>query len=187
MRAPERRSRAGLTLLEVVIALSITSLVLLGARLLFAQLADGAERVAEEAAASDEEANGARYLRELIGRMDLRSPDPDGTGGHRLEGDATGADFWTWCDVPAGWQELCHVTLALQGEGADSSVLVVRVNDGKPLLLRGGLRGAHLGYLSAAGMGGTWLPMWNSVITLPLALGVLSEDDTMIVRVGERG
>ena len=194
MRSPETAGRAGFTLLEVVVALAITGMVLLGARLVFGQLADGAERVAEEAAALDREANAMRYLRELVGSAEVQPAAEDGSGERAFVGEAGGVRFWTWCEVSAGWQERCQATLGLladdsggAGRAGDAAVLAVRVGGGDVLTLRRGLRRARLAYLSDAALGGRWMRNWESTVSLPLAIGVLSADDTVIVRIGERG
>jgi prepilin-type N-terminal cleavage/methylation domain-containing protein len=176
----------GFTLFEVIVALTITSLLLLGARAIFEQLADGAEQVVRAAAAGDAQANGDRLLRDLVERIEVEPGDTTGVGAHAFMGEAGGARFWTWCDVPAGWQERCHVTLGLLAERSDT-VLVVAIDGGEVLPIRRHLYRGNLAYLLDAGNGGQWSRRWESVITPPLAIGVLSPADTLLLRIGDRG
>ena len=108
MRASRRHSR-GFTLIEVVIALTLSGIVLLGARALLSELADGERRITESAAIVQADANGERLLRTLLGRVDMGSSEQ-----LRFGGTPTGARFTSWCDVPSGWIERCDVELAIE-------------------------------------------------------------------------
>ena len=69
MRASSGRPD-GFTLIEVVVALALSGIVLLGARMLLSELADGERRIAESTAVVEAKANGERLLRALLGRVD---------------------------------------------------------------------------------------------------------------------
>lgn len=198
MRRDRTRRPAGFTLLEMVIALALGGVVLLGVRLISTQLADTARRLDEVAAASDRTANGERLLRALVGRMEIGTSDEATFGGDERE-----ARFTSWCEVPAGWLERCQVALTVLPTGdarLAASMATGRVEDAAVLVR--GFGAAELRYLSDAGAGGTWFRSWGRGITAPLAIGiVLHRDttvleavtgrrrtgDTLIVRIGERG
>lgn len=184
-------ARPGFTLIEIMVAIAIGGLVLLGARSLLEALADEEHHVAREAAIHDARANGERLLRDLVGRMEIGTAESG-----PFAGDATETSFTSWCDVPAGWQERCEVTIAFENEGAEPA-LVAHLPGGRRLTLRSGFRAGALRYLNNASSGGQWFQQWGKGITAPLAIGVLLERetgavdapivDTLIVRIGERG
>jgi prepilin-type N-terminal cleavage/methylation domain-containing protein len=182
MRIAERAAgRAGFTLIEVVVAISITALLLVGARAVFEQLGDHAEAVVAAASAGDREANGQTLVRALVGRVET-SPEPE----RRFDGTADGARFSTWCDTAGGWLERCTATLGFVTV-ADTAVLAVRQGDAEPVALRRGFRDGRLVYLRSAAEGGSWVRNWSSAVSAPLAVGVVIDGDTAIVVIGERG
>jgi prepilin-type N-terminal cleavage/methylation domain-containing protein len=197
--AHKRGASSGFTLVEIMVAIAIGGLVLLGARALLEALADEEGHVAREAAIHDARANGERLLRDLVGRMEVGT-----TKSGSFAGDPAEASFTSWCDAPAGWQERCRVTIAIEN-GSESDresdgagpALVARFPGGRRAVLRTGFRAGELRYLNSAASGGQWFRQWGEGITAPLAIGVLlqreSSDvegfvvDTLIVRIGERG
>lgn len=182
MRTPERPAgRAGFTVIEVVVAISITALLLVGARAVFEQLGGHAEAVVRAASAGDRDANGQALVRALLGRAET-SPDLE----RRFDATAEGARFATWCESAGGWLERCTATLGFVTV-ADTSVLAVRQGDGEPVALRRGFRRGAMIYLRSADEGGQWVRNWSSAVSAPLAVGVVIDGDTIIVRIGERG
>jgi hypothetical protein len=165
----------------VVVALAVSGLVLLGARVMLGQVADGAEQIAATAAGVDRDANAERLLRDLVSRIEV-SPDE----GRKVAGDARGVSFSTWCDVPAGWQERCTATLGLVRVGEANVLALASPGLQVQPVRRGFERGALL-YLADAGDGGTWVREWRSAVTSPLAIGVALDADTLVLRIGERG
>jgi prepilin-type N-terminal cleavage/methylation domain-containing protein len=180
-RADPARSRAGFTLIEVLVALSIAGMLLLGTRALLEQLADGAERISRTAEAGDRDANAERLLRRLAAQIEAGGPDAAG-----FLGNERGARFATWCDVAAGWQERCTVTLGFVPV-EDGVALTALLPGGELIVVRRGVRSGALRYLYSAGDGGTWLRSWESGVSTPLAMAVVLDGDTLIVRIGERG
>ena len=175
-----RFSRVGFALIEVVVALALGGVVLLGARMLLGELADGERRMAESAAVVEADANGERLLRTLLGRLDMGASDQ-----LRFGGTPNLVRFSSWCDVPSGWLERCGVELTIEAKG-DSGALVVRFNDGSEIPLRRGFRSGTLRYLNTPANGGEWFRSWGTGVTAPLALGIILDGDTLIVRIGER-
>jgi prepilin-type N-terminal cleavage/methylation domain-containing protein len=183
VRADAGRSapRRGFTLIEVLVALAIAGTIIVTARALLEQLADDAEKLVVHAAESDSRANAEQTLRELALRLEVGTEDA-----RRFAGDERATRFTSWCEVPRGWQERCRVTLALDLDGREP-VLAAALSTGEVLVLRRGFTTGSLRYLGDAARGGTWFRSWGESITAPLAIGVVLDADTLILRIGERG
>src|SRR5688572_10408256 len=149
--------------------------------MLLEHLADDAERLVAHAATNDTEANAARTLGDLVSNLEVGTADS-----RRFAGEERDARFTSWCDVPRGWQERCTVTLAIETQGPES-VLVASLSTGELLVVRRDFSTAALRYLGDAARGGTWFRSWGESITAPLAIGVVLDADTLILRIGERG
>lgn len=182
-RAARPHRGAGFTLVEVMVAVAVIGVVLVGARTMLGQIADDADRIGAAAREADRDANAEALLRAIVGRVDV-SP---GAGTEiRFEGEPQGARFHSWCEVPDGWLEACRVSLGfIELEGA--SALVLRLSTGELVPLRRGLRAGEIVYLRDAAAGGRWVRSWGATITAPQALGIVVDGDTTIVRIGERG
>ncbi len=182
MRFPEPPAgRGGFTLMEVMVAIAISAVLLLGARVMLEQVGDSAQRIAGSAAEVDREANSERLVRALVARAEQPRP-----GEREFAGTPRGARFTTWCDVPAGWQERCTVSLGLVRVAGDN-VLALEGSGGEIVAVRRGFAQGDFLYLRDAAEGGTWLREWSSSVATPLAVGVALDGDTLILRVGERG
>lgn len=169
-------ARRGFTLLELVVALFVSGIVLVGSRLILESLSATEQREREAAATADRRANGERLLRTLLSRLEVGTDDAKEFGG-----DDWSARFTTWCDVPAGWLERCQAELTMD------TVLAVRLSTGERVVLRRGFQAGALRYLNTPAGGGQWFRVWGHGITAPLAIAVIADTDTMIVRIGERG
>lgn len=177
----ERGGRSGFTLIEVMVALLVSAIIVLGARTLLEQLGDSAQRTVAAATLADRAANGDQLLRDLAARLDMGGGDAA-----RFSGDPTTTSFRSWCDSPSGWQERCAVTLVVRaGRGGSALVGILTPGDSVTLLDRG--TPIELRYLGDPGSGGAWFSSWGAGITAPVALAVISGADTMIVRIGDRG
>jgi prepilin-type N-terminal cleavage/methylation domain-containing protein len=174
-------ARAGFTLLEVIVAIAISGLVLLGARAILSQLGTDAEAMENAAAASDRRSNADLLMRAVVGRTENSVLDRV-----RFLGDAQGARFESWCEVPGGWLEPCHAVLGVVQTG-DSASVVLTLSTGELVPVRTGLTHARLEYLVSAGEGGQWVPEWTSQLSTPVAVGIEMGDSLVIVPIGERG
>jgi len=175
--------RAGFTLVEVMVALVVMGVVLVGARAMLGQIADDADRITAAASDADREANAEGLLRVILGRLEV-SPMPGAEV--RFEGEPHGMRFHTWCDVPDGWLERCEASLGfIQVE--EESMLALRLSTGELVPLRRGFGAGELTYLRDAADGGTWVQRWGASITAPIAVGVVIDGDTTLVAIGERG
>lgn len=177
----DRDARAGFTLVELMVALVISAVVVLGARMLLEQLGDSAHRTVTAATRADRAANGERLLRDLAARLEIGTADT-----MRFSGEPGTATFSSWCDVPSGWQERCTVTLVASSDGGRAS-LAARLDRGEPITLLVRDAPIELRYLDDPRAGGRWFTNWGAGITAPLAIAVISGADTLIVRIGDRG
>lgn len=176
--------RDGFTLIEVIVALLIGSIVLLGAHAMLAALSDESRALVLASAAASRAANGEEELRAIVGQLDV------GTAGTRpFSGGAEQVSFSSWCDVPSGWLERCDVTLAFDSTGPNPGLILHRGAE-TVVLLRGFERGTFR-YLASAANGGDWVEQWGASVTAPLGIGTLLQDsarvDTVILRIGPRG
>jgi hypothetical protein len=168
---------------EVMVALTVIGIVLVGARTMLGQIADDADRITAAAAEADRDANAEALLRTVAGRLEV-SASPGDTA--RLEGEAHGMRFSSWCEVPDGWLERCRASLGfIQVDGG--TMLALRLSTGELVPLRRGFGEGELVYLRDAGNGGTWVRRWVTTLTAPLAVGIVIDGDTTIVPIGERG
>ncbi len=172
----------GFTLIELVVAIAIGGVVLLGARALWESLALSVDRLSGQARVADAQANGDRLLRSVLGRLEVGTDQSK-----EFAGDPGVVSFTTWCDVPAGWQERCDARLSIENASDSDLALVLRLSTGENVTLRRGIHVAALRYLNDPVASGVWFRVWGRGITAPLAVGVIADGDTAIVRIGERG
>lgn len=167
---PVTRPR-GFTLIEVMVALTLSALVVLLAHRVFTGVVDGAERLGAARTALDREANGRRSLAETFGSLDVGT---EGAGG--FAGRPTQADFTTWVRVPEGWLERRRVVLRVEG-GRFAGWSDVS--------------GVEFDYLLEPGATAAWVREWISPVSAPVAVRVriarVGAVDTLLFVVGSRG
>lgn len=182
-RLRPQRANGGFTLIEVMVALVVMGVVLVGARAMLGQIADQGARIGAAAEDADREANADALLHEMAGRAFVSAVIDDEV---RFDGQPGIARFRSWCEVPDGWLEPCDVSLGLI-QVDSGNVLALTLSTGELVPLRRGFRSGEILYLGDAGAGGSWVKSWGASITAPLALGVVIDGDTTIVPIGERG
>ncbi len=167
-----------MTLLEVIIALGIAGIVLLGGALLLDQITDSAGRIARERWAQSYEANAygitRRLLREALPSFDSTKP---------FRGDAHSLDYFTRCSVPRGWSETCHVTLAIDSID-DSTIVMAQFDGGEQFAVRRRAGGMVFRFFDAASRDSAWVASWATSATLPSALAIIGAADTVVFPVG---
>jgi prepilin-type N-terminal cleavage/methylation domain-containing protein len=170
--------RSGFTLLELMAALGLTGLVLLGAWRLLDQLGDARDRLTHQSAEHAAQINGGRLLRALVSRAE--SP-VDST--QRFIGNVLDASFATWCNVPAGWLERCRVSLEITSSD-DSSTVSISTEDAPPVRVWRGAGRSVLRYYGSAARDERWWDVWGTSIALPAAIGIVVDTDTLVLPVG---
>jgi len=171
--------RRGFTLVEVVVALGISAVVILAARMLLENLGNAADRVDRVAREGDDDANGERLLRALAGQIEV------GTQGETFSGDEQATQFTSWCQSPRGWRERCRITLSVEATN-ESPALTATLPDNDRVVLYRAARSMRLRYLVDASAGGTWFIKWGEGLLAPRSIGVIVDSDTLIIPIGDR-
>ena len=171
------RRQSGFSLIEVVVALSIAAIVVLIARSMLEAIGDNSRNVMRITASNDAEANGRQMLRTLL---EMTATQGDSVG---FVGKPQWTRFGSRCASPGGWTERCVVTLRVD-TARGAAAFRLAINSEMELLLEHGFRFGAILYLAAATDGGVWVRDWVSKQSAPLALGLVADGDTTIVRVG---
>jgi prepilin-type N-terminal cleavage/methylation domain-containing protein len=171
--------RAGFTLVELLVALSIGAVVLVSARTLLDGLASHTRVAVQAMHSADARANSERMAQQIFGNAAL-APGQAAS----FAGTPTEATFESWCPSPRGGLEPCHVRLAIVNADGKPAVVLSMPEGQTMTLLRG--RPARLRYLSSAADGGHWDDAWKAFQTPPLAVEATAGDRTLFFRIGER-
>jgi prepilin-type N-terminal cleavage/methylation domain-containing protein len=173
--------RVGFTLIELIVAISIGAVVLLIARALVDALGEHVEHSAAAARHEDADANGERLLRNVMANVQV------GDENHAtLDGDAVSVDLLSWCQSARGWMERCSVSISLEPDG-QGLALLASLSSAKRVVVWRANRSIELRYLADATAGGTWRTEWHQKFATPRAIALVSDGDTTIIRIGERG
>jgi prepilin-type N-terminal cleavage/methylation domain-containing protein len=175
---PRARNRRGVTLLELLIALAISGLAILGCVMLLDQLNDSHERITRERASDARAGNGDRLLRRLL--VDAHTTTDTA---ERFRGDEHNASYLTLCDTPAGWAEACRVTLSLDSL-RDSSAILAETSRDERFEVRRIPGAATFLYLDLSARDSSWVRQWATSIALPGAVAVVVGVDTTVFPLG---
>lgn len=166
-----------MTLLEIVVALTIAAVVLAGAHAIVGSLAAQASLLDDTDRADAIAGNGERLLRAFA--LDARAGvEPSAT----FAGQATAVAWDSWCAVPNGWKERCRVNAELVHHlGDEGTELRLTTSVGDSLVVLHAPSSARLMFLDDARLGGAWVAAWGPATARPVAIGVLSSADTLIL------
>jgi len=173
------RATRGFTLIEVMVALTLSALVVLLAHSVFTGVVEGARRLQAARTALDREGNAHRSLTELFGSLDVGT---EGTAG--FAGRPDRVEFTTWQRVPQGWLERRRAVVAVE-----NGVLVSRTD--VSLALEDSVTGVAFDYLLEPGANAAWVREWISPVSAPVAVRMRIQRaaaiDTLLFIVGSRG
>lgn len=167
-----------MTLVEIVAALAIAGLAVLGGALVIDQLNDQGVRIVRDGAAGARVGNGDRLLHRLFSEAE---PSLDST--EQLRGAARSVEFRTRCDSPFGWTEPCQALFAIDSL-RDSSDVTVQLSTGESVILarRAGL--AEFRYVDLLRADTAWMQRWLGGAVLPSAIAIVTSTDTLLLPVG---
>lgn len=173
---PPRRS--GFTLLELLLALTISALVVTVAHRLFTGVTESAKRMKADRAALDREMNGRRWLVEAFGSLDV------GTESGGFAGRPDRIEFSTWQRTPHGWLTRRRVNVALVMD-------TLRLEGPVSVAIAASVSALQVDYLLDPGANAKWVREWISPVSAPLAIRLrLARTvgvDTLLFLVGSRG
>ena len=173
------RSRGGMTLLELLVALSMSGLAILGGVMLLDQIGDSDARIVGDSVRDATAANGDRLLRRLLVDAHSTTDTVD-----RFRGDERNASYLTRCDTPSGWAEPCRALLSVDSLG-DSSAIVAETDRGERFEVRRVAGVGTLRYLSqSTDPDSAWVRQWTGSIALPAAIAFIAWPDTTIWPLG---
>ena len=144
--------RAGFTLVEVLVALTIGSVVVLVAHQLFAAVAREGKSLTEARVTLDRASNARRWLTAAF----LSSG---------FEGRADHVAFGAWLLTPDGWFERRDVSL-----GLSTGRLLATAPPNQTLALMDNVQDLALDYLLEPGLDARWVREWVSPVSAPLAI-----------------
>lgn len=183
----------GFTLIEVMVALALGTLVVLLAHRMFTGVADGATRLTEARRALDREANARRWLVAAFGSLDAGQVDGS------FEGHSNQVAFAGWQLTPEGWFSRRRITLTHSSSRllaliapSDTVVLSDSVSDFQlDYLLDVGSEGQSDSTPGAPGERARFVREWISPVSAPVAIRLrisrAARVDTLFVIVGPRG
>jgi prepilin-type N-terminal cleavage/methylation domain-containing protein len=175
------RQPTGFTLLELLVAMTVTGMALLIAHALFSAIERTGARMKEEHQAEEQADVGRTWLEEVFRWTEIGRP-----GDGSFDGDSETVTFTTYMRTPAGWTERHRVTI-----GATAGRLVLSDGSRDTIELRHPVTGVGFDYLLEPGAQSRWVAAWHSPVSAPLGVRMRIADsagvDTLLLRIGTRG
>ncbi len=175
--------RAGFTLIEVLVALVVASLVVLLAHRTYGEVAGLSGRIAEHRLAHDRAMNARRLLAAAFGSLDISTRRDGG-----FDGRETAARFTAWVPGLDGRSQRRRVWVYLAEAGLEATVGT------DTLLLVPDARAVAFDYLLDYGADAAWVHGWSSPASAPLAVRMRvtrgesgGAVDTLLFVIGPRG
>jgi prepilin-type N-terminal cleavage/methylation domain-containing protein len=170
----------GFTLIEVMVALMLTSLVVLVAHQLLAGVVDGAAALRRSAPLPTGPLLGREWALEACQTLEVGTPET-----HGFEGTASSARFDARLVTAEGWVERQGVTIEVREDQAliRTGAITATIVDSA--------EAPTLDYLSDGAGDGGWVMGWSSPVSAPLAIRIrwvrAGVADTILCPIGARG
>jgi prepilin-type N-terminal cleavage/methylation domain-containing protein len=180
--------RSGFTLIEVMVALVVGTVVLVLGHAMVGAVVDRGRALIAARTALDRQANASRWMASAFLSVDVGS---EGAGG--FDGEPGQVQFASWQRTPDGWFERRRLSLR-RSEGR----LVARVTPDGRVVLADSVAGVDFDYLLEPGADSRWVRQWVSQVSAPLAVRMRlgragrgpsggSTVDTLLFLIKERG
>ena len=177
------RSRRGFTLIEVLVALTLGSMVVLAAHAAFGGALDASARLDEHRLTLAAELRGRAWLTRAAASLDPSSPGSVG-----FDGSPNAMRFSTWLRKDDGRFVLQSVAV----EARHGKLEAAAAGGGAMLAQLADVEGVTFDYLLESGAESRWVQAWHSPVSAPVAVrlrlrrgaGVV---DTLLLAVGTRG
>lgn len=175
------RDTRGFTLIEVVVALTAGTLLLVALHGLVSAVTDAGATLIAARRDAESSHQGDRWLRSIIASTSVGQP-----GDVPFEGAPAFATFMAMVPTAYGWHEARPVDIRVAGDS-----LLLNVNGADAIMLRHGVRSVGLDYLLEPGANAHWVRQWSSPVSAPLAIRVRIDlggpVDTALYLIGPRG
>lgn len=175
------KSRAGFTMVELMVALTAGAILLAALYGLVAAVVDSGSRLVAQRREAEQLRQGDRWLRSVIASTSVGRP-----GDAQYEGRPEAASFTSMVPTAYGWHEARAVSLSLRGDS-----LLLAVTGSEDVVLRQGVQDLALDYLLEPGANAKWVRQWHSPVSAPLAVRVRidtgADVDTALYLIGPRG
>jgi prepilin-type N-terminal cleavage/methylation domain-containing protein len=172
----------GFTLLEVILAVTLSGVVVLIGALFWRQSLNSGASLANHRLALDRQEGAIRWIQAAIGSIDVGTEGDVPFTGRQDE-----IHFSTWLPTVNGWPERRAVTLA-----AEDGALTLVVSPGESLQLMDSVTVVAFDYLLEPGLNSQWASDWESPASAPVAIRVRiahgdGRADTLLLLVRSRG
>jgi prepilin-type N-terminal cleavage/methylation domain-containing protein len=180
---PPYRPTAGFTLVELLVALTLSGLVVLTVARLFTTLVTAERTLSVERRTRTRQENAHRWLVSAFLSLEVGAAP-----GESFEGSAHQVAFTTWQMTPRGWFERRRIVLS-----SEDARLQARLDDGSTVTLADSLLGVGFDYLLEPGATTHWVSSWISPVSAPLAVRIRitpldsGTTDTLLLLIKERG
>lgn len=173
-----RVDRHGFTVVELLAALTVSVLIVAGARGLLAALHDSGSRTQRRTSSHDASQAGLLLLRDLFANASAA-----GDTARVFVGASRAVLFDSWCDSPYGGSERCRVEVAIL-ESPNDATVSLRSGVESPISVPLASAPVALIYLERSPSAARWLSEWGRSLHVPAAVGLLLSTDTLVFGVG---
>lgn len=162
----------GFTLIELMVAITICAGMLVWAVALVDAFTTSERSIRASAERNYDVAKKQDALSDIVLNIEVGDS-------MRFAGNTREAEFVSWCNVDYHVQHRCNVVARIDTE------LVITANGDAQTMWRGRVP-AELRYLSDARDGGAWLTSWGEQPVAPIAMAIVTGQDTTVLRIGIR-